>query len=151
MGTDYTLDDLAYQNIEDADYYRFPDEIEQGRAVYVVEATLKPFVDSEYTKSRVYIEKEHYIALRARYWDRADVEIKEATADADSIREFDGIWVATRSTMTDLKELTSSMTYAIPCSMHPHLSKWMVHPAGGGTTTCRFRDALRRELRNRLN
>ena len=108
MGTDYTFDDIAYQDIEDADYVRFKDETIDGTLVYVVEARIKPFVDSQYNRTRVYLEKEHYVPLRARYWDHAEVEIKEMKARATSIKEFNGVWVATESTMHNLKEGTSS-------------------------------------------
>ncbi len=46
--------------------------------------------------------------LRARYWDHADIEVKEMKARPESIREFNGIWVATDSTMYNLKRRTSS-------------------------------------------
>jgi hypothetical protein len=108
MGTDYTFDDIAYQNIEDAEYRRLPDEEIEGVPVYVVEATLKPFVDSHYHRTAVYLEKEHYVPLRSRYWDHAGVELKEMRASPRSIREFGGIWVATRSTMHNLQEGTRS-------------------------------------------
>jgi hypothetical protein len=108
MGTDYSFGDVAYQDIEDADYVRLDDEEIAGTAVYVVEATLKPFVQSQYTKTIAYLEKDHYVPLRVRYWDHADVEIKEMRADPASIREFNGVWVATNSTMHHLKQGTSS-------------------------------------------
>jgi outer membrane lipoprotein-sorting protein len=108
MGTDYTFDDIAFQNVEDADYKRFPDEEINGEPVYVVEATLKPFVDSAYSRTRAYLEKEHYIPLRARYWDDSDVEVKEAESVASSIKEFNGTWVATNVTMKNLQQGTSS-------------------------------------------
>jgi hypothetical protein len=111
MGTDYTFADIAYQDIEDADYRRLPDEEIEGVSVYVVEAMIKPFVQSPYHKTMAYLEKEHYVPLRTRYWDRAKVEIKEMKAVPSSLKEFNGVWVATDSTMHNLKEGTSSSMY----------------------------------------
>jgi hypothetical protein len=108
MGTDYTFDDIAWKNVEDADYERRPDEEIDGTPVYVVDVTMKPFVDSQYKSMRTWIEKEHYIPLRSLYKDENGVEIREMKAPASSIREFDGTWVAAESTMMNLKERTST-------------------------------------------
>jgi hypothetical protein len=85
MGTDYTFADIAYENIEDADYRRLADEEIDDLEVYVVEAVTKPFVDSQYNRTMVYLDQEHYVPLRARYWDQSDVEIKEMRAPASSL------------------------------------------------------------------
>lgn len=111
MGTDYTFDDIGWKSIEDADYKRMPDEVVDGVAVYVVEVTMKPFVDSEYETMRTWIEKEHYVPLHTIYRDPNGVEMREMIAEAGSIENFDGAWVATRSTMHNLKEKTSTTVW----------------------------------------
>ena len=108
MGTDYTFDDIAWKSVEDADYQRLADEELDGRSVYVVEVTMKPFVDSQYSTMRAWIEKEHFIPLRGLYRDEHGVEIREMRAPASGIREFNGTWVAAESTMFNLKERTST-------------------------------------------
>ena len=108
MGTDYTFDDIAFQDIEDADYVRDADAEVDGVPVYVVTATLKPFVDSQYARTQVFLDKETYVPLRARYWDHSEVEIRAMHADHESIKQFDDVWVATSSTMENLKEGTST-------------------------------------------
>ena len=108
MGTDYTFDDIAWKSVEDADYERMPDEEIDGTPVYVVEVTMKPFVDSQYSTMRAWIEKEHYVPLHSLYRDENSVEIREMRAPASGIREFNGTWVATESTMFNLKEKTST-------------------------------------------
>jgi hypothetical protein len=108
MGTDFSFDDIAFQDIEDANYTRLDDEEIDSEPVYVVEAVVKPEVDSSYSRTIAYIEKDHYVPLRARYWDHADVEVKEMTARNDTIREFNGVWIATDSTMYNLRRKTSS-------------------------------------------
>jgi hypothetical protein len=122
MGTDYTFADIAYENIEDADYRRLADEEIDHVEVYVVEAVTKPFVDSQYNRTMVYLEQEHYVPLRARYWDQSDVEIKELRAPASSLTEYDGVWVAAESTMYNLKEGTSSTLYIENLDPNPEIA-----------------------------
>ncbi len=108
MGTDYTFDDISWKSVEDADYQRLPDEELDGVPVYVVEVTMKPFVESQYSTMRAWIEQKHYVPLRGLYRDENGVEIREMRAPAASIREFNGTWVAGESTMFNLKEKTST-------------------------------------------
>ena len=56
----------------------------------------------------MYMEKEHYIPLRVRYWDDFGTEVKEMRASSESIRAFGDLWVATESTMRDIRQKTSS-------------------------------------------
>ncbi len=122
-GTDFNFDDISYQDIEDAEYARLPDEEIEGLPVYVIEAKLKSDTDSRYSKTIKYIEKEHYIALRSRYWDRADVEIKEMRAETDSIKEFGGFWLATRSTMFNLVDGTYSRAEVLHLDPNPQIAE----------------------------
>ena len=111
MGTDYTFDDIGWKSIEDADYRRLPDEVIDGVGAFVLEVTMKPFVDSEYQTMRTWIDREHYVPLRTIYRDANGVEMREMVAEAASIENFDGAWVGTRSTMYNLKEKTSTSIY----------------------------------------
>ena len=111
MGTDYTFDDIGWKSIEDAEYQRLPDEVVDGVGAYVLEVTMKPFIDSEYKTMRTWIEKEHYVPLHTLYRDANGVETREMLAEGGSIENFDGTWIATRSTMYNLKEKTSTSVY----------------------------------------
>ena len=108
MGTDFSLDDFAFRDVDDAEYRRLSDEVIDGIPVFVVEAEIRPGVESPYSRTRSYLEQEHYIPLRSRFWDRAGVEVKEMTADPRTITEFNGVWVATNAVMRNLKRKTSS-------------------------------------------
>jgi hypothetical protein len=112
-GSDFSFDDFLVNldDLEDGTYQRHPDEEIDGVRVYVVEARMSPESKSSYTRSMQYLETEHYVPLRARYWDEADVESKELVSPHASIREFDGVWIAVEATMTDLLERTSSTMY----------------------------------------
>jgi len=111
MGTDYTFDDIGWKSIEDAEYQRLPDETMDGVGVYVLEVTMKPFVDSEYTTMRTWIDRQHYVPLRTLYRDANGVELREMVAEAASIENFEGTWIATRSSMYNLKEKTSTSVF----------------------------------------
>jgi hypothetical protein len=106
VGTDLSLEDIVPREMDDASYNRIPDENVSGTPCYVVEAIPKPEVKSDYSKFWLYVEREHYVPLRIRYWDRADVEIKELRSPVDSIRELDGVFIPIRSTMKHLLDET---------------------------------------------
>ncbi|MFN2426168.1 MAG: outer membrane lipoprotein-sorting protein [Candidatus Binatia bacterium] len=108
--TDFSFDDflVSAHDLEDADYTRLPDAVVDGVSCYVVEARLKPEARSVYSRTISYLEREHYVPVRTLYWDDAGVETKRLTSPHASIRNFDGVWIATIATMTDLLEETSS-------------------------------------------
>lgn len=123
LGTDYSFDDLAFQQIGDANYHRLPDRVIDGRPVYVVEAVIKSESGSDYGRTLSYIEQEHYVPLRIRYWDRSAVETKEMTADSSSITQFGDVWVARQVTMTNLREQTHSIMYVERLETDPTFEK----------------------------
>ena len=123
FGTDFTAADVGYRSIDDARYRRLPDEVVQGKPVFVVESRVKDEVDSDYRKIVTYIEKQHYVALRARFWDRYDVEIKELTAPAASMRRFGQQWITTETTIRDLRQGTSSTLYVDELETDPGFHK----------------------------
>lgn len=122
MGSDYSFDDIAFHNLEDAEYTRHADEELDGGPVYVVEAIAKPTAHSKYHRTLSYIEREHYVALKVRYWDGDGVEVKLLTAPRSSIKSFDGIWVATYSTMHNLQEDTTSEMIVEDLEPNPELT-----------------------------
>jgi len=108
FGTDYTFDDVAYFDIEDANYHRLADTEIDGTPVYVIEAFIEETRETRYHRTVSYLEKQHFVPLRVRYWDDYGIEVKQLTAAAASIRAFGKTWVATESTMRDLFQRTSS-------------------------------------------
>jgi hypothetical protein len=112
-GTDFSFDDflINLDDVENATYKRHADEQVDGVDCYVVEVFSKPESKASYSKSLVHLEKEHYVPLRARYWDEVGVEVKKLASPHESIKEFDGSWLPTESTVTDLLEETSSTMY----------------------------------------
>ena len=107
-GTDLSIEDLIPRELDDADYVRIPDHEVDGRSCFVVEASPKAEMESVYTRFWLYIEKEHYVPIRVRYWDRKDVEVKELRAPHAWIREIEGIWIPTHVTVRHLLEETQT-------------------------------------------
>lgn len=122
-GTDFSFDDflINLDDVEDATYKRHADEAVEGVDCYVVEVFSKPESKASYSKSLVHLEKEHYVPLRARYWDDVGVEIKTLASPHASIEEFDGAWLPTETTVTDLLEETSSTMYIESLEPNPEL------------------------------
>jgi len=103
FGTDFCFEDVIPREIEESDYQRVADETVSGVPVYVVEVMPRAFAASEYSRIRVYVEKQRFVPLRTRYWDAAGVEVKELRAVPSEIREFDGIWLPMKVTMRNLQ------------------------------------------------
>lgn len=102
VGTDLSIEDIVPRELEDARYERAPDAYESDVACYVVDAIPVEHADSQYSRFRLYIEPEHFVPLRTRYWDGAGVEVKELVAPAASITEIDGIWLPLEARMRHL-------------------------------------------------
>ncbi|MEN8181175.1 MAG: outer membrane lipoprotein-sorting protein [Myxococcota bacterium] len=103
FGTDFTFEDVVPREVEDSTYRRMPDAEVDGVPCFVVEVTPRAHADSDYSKFVVYVEKEHYVPLRTRYWDDRDLEVKELRAQHDSIQDFGGIFVPLHTTMRNLQ------------------------------------------------
>ena len=107
-GTDLSIEDLIPRELDDAEYVRVPDDEVDGHSCFVVEALPKPEMESAYARFWLYVEKEHYVPIRVRYWDRKGVEVKELRSPHASIREIEGIWLPLEARMRHLLEETET-------------------------------------------
>jgi hypothetical protein len=103
FGTDFSFEDIVPRELEDSTYLRLPDEIVEDRPCFLVEATPKEHVDSEYSKIRIYVEKERSVVLHSRYWDAREIQVKQLDVDPERVREINGVWVPHLSNMRNLK------------------------------------------------
>lgn len=106
IGTDLSVEDIVPREMDDATYERGDDAEVQGRPCYVVDAVPVESSASRYSRFRLYVETEHFVPLRTRYWDTAGVEVKELRSPADSVRELDGVWIPLEGTMRQLLDGT---------------------------------------------
>ena len=125
-GTDFAFDDflINLDDIRDADYERFDDEVIEGVTCYVVEAKMRDSSATGYSQSVSYFEPEHYVPLKVRYWDDADVEVKIITSPKSSIREFDGAWLPVESKVVNLLEETSSVMHVDELEPNPEIDDY---------------------------
>ncbi|MAE96415.1 MAG: hypothetical protein CL910_17335 [Deltaproteobacteria bacterium] len=103
FGTDFTFEDVVPKEIEDGDYERLPDKVQDGTPVYTVQVTPKEHADSDYSKYVVHVEKEHCVPLLTLYWDDKGIEIKNLTAPFSKVEEIDGVYVPMELTMRNLQ------------------------------------------------
>lgn len=104
LGTDLSLEDIVPRELEDAAVSRTQDSAVDGQPCYVIDAVPVEGVDTQYSKFSLYVEPEHFVPLRTRYYDRAGVEIKELRARAESIRAIEGVYLPLEATMRQLQD-----------------------------------------------
>jgi len=110
-GTDFSFEDIVPPEFEDGTHHRMPDEILDGRAVYVVTVVPKPETESEYSKLVLSIDPEHFVPIKTLYWDNKRVLVKQLDVDPASITRYDArydgepkvVHLATHSRMKHLK------------------------------------------------
>jgi outer membrane lipoprotein-sorting protein len=103
FGTDFSFEDILPREIDDADYTRLTDEEAAGLDCFVVEAIPRTHARSEYSRMRVYIDKQRYVPILTRYWDDRKVEVKDLRTEPSRIELIDGVWVPKEMTMRHLK------------------------------------------------
>jgi len=123
IGTDLSVEDIVPRELEDATYQRVQDERVDGVPCYAIDATPAPEKDSHYSRLRIYVEPEHYVPLRTRYWDLAGVEVKEMRAEAETIREIRGIWMPLEATVRHQLEGSYTQLRVLSLTPDPEIPK----------------------------
>lgn len=123
IGTDLSIEDLIPRELDDATYERAPDESCGNTPCYVVDATPVEDADSQYSRFRLYIEPEHFVPLRTRYWDRAGVEVKELLVPPERIAEIDGVWVPLEARMRHLQDRGYTRMSVVRLAPNPEIPK----------------------------
>lgn len=95
FGTDLTYEDFErIQNLtKDSESKRLPDEVLDGRAVYVIESRPSRGDDSEYERVVTAIDQEWCVALRASSYDRAGELRKISSTPVDRVTREKSGWV----------------------------------------------------------
>jgi hypothetical protein len=75
----------------------------QGKPGYVVEIIPKDYVDSDYSRFVIHVEKKTCVPLLTRYWDERGILVKELTAPFADIAEMEGVHWPGRLTMRNLQ------------------------------------------------
>lgn len=110
-GTDFSFEDVVPPEFGDGSHHRMPDDEIEGRPVFVVTVVPHASTESEYSKLRIAIEKDHYVPIQTHYWDNKRVLVKRLDADPTTISqhqarengELKQVWIVRHSRMTQLK------------------------------------------------
>ena len=73
MGTDFTYEDMKSEKQNDHDYTLLREEVLDGMECYVIEAapsTAKQKKESGYGKREIWIDKETYLRVQVKYYDK---------------------------------------------------------------------------------
>ena len=128
FGTDFSFEDIVPREIESASYLRMPDEAVEGVSCFVVEATPKPGENSQYSRFLIYVEKQHSVPVRTRYWSESNVEVKELVSPPSSIQDFGGIFIPMKATMRNLQQDTYTVATVTKLEPNPELPKHTFDP-----------------------
>lgn len=123
IGTDLSVEDIVPRELADATYVRAPDESFEDTPCYVVDATPVEDANSQYSRFRLYVEPQHFVPLRTRYWDHAGVEVKELTAPPEKITEIDGVWIPLEARMQNLLDPGYTSMRIVLLKPNPKLPK----------------------------
>jgi hypothetical protein len=118
FGSDFSFEDVIPKELEDSTYERLADGEVFGKPCFVVEATPKDYVESEYAHIRVYVEKERPIVLRTLYWDEREIQVKELHVDSQRVDLINDVYVPREMTMTNLK--MNSYTKLVVSEIEPN-------------------------------
>ena len=98
VGTDFSYGDIIGHRVEDWTYDLLGTEIVDGAETYVVEALPRSDTVREhagYSKRKLWVRRDNYVAIRGLYWDTGGALLKQLTAS--EVREIDpanGKWQA---------------------------------------------------------
>jgi hypothetical protein len=129
FGTDFSFEDIIPQEFEDGTYRRLPDEKIGDTDVYVVEVIPTEKADSEYSRFKVAVTRDHFVPMRTDYWDKKEIHIKRLEADPGSIQDYedqdvDGpkqVWIARKQKVRHLKLETWSELEVVRLESMPNL------------------------------
>jgi hypothetical protein len=123
FGTDFTFEDLVPREIEDGDYRRLPDKVEQDASVYVVEIVPKEHAESDYSRFVIFVHKGNCVPLLTRYWDKRELLVKELTAPAAHIKQIQGIHWPSELTMRNVQIETFTTLTVEDLQPNPKLAR----------------------------
>ncbi len=103
FGTEFAIEDMENQDIEDYTYKILKEGVYMKRPVWVIESipTSKHARKTRYGKTISWIDKERYIALKVDLYDKHGRLKKRLTMR--KIVKIDGVWVAKSMTMNNMK------------------------------------------------
>lgn len=105
MGSDFNYSDMTSKNLDAYDFRTLEEKEVRGQKTWVIEAipkTKEEIEETGYSKSVLFVRQDNYMVVRAVHWVNEGGRIKYM--DSPKIELIDGIWVATKRTMTTKKD-----------------------------------------------
>jgi len=100
FGTDFSYEDLEERDVNQYDFKLLGEETFDGAACWKVEATPHEKKASQYTKSVLWVTKDHYVYTKAESYNKAGVARVIHYSDIQNIQ---GIWTARTLEVQDMK------------------------------------------------
>jgi hypothetical protein len=101
VNSDYTYEDMERRKVEKDDHCLLGEEDVNGWRCYVLESVPKKGSGSQYSKLKMYVIKDLYLAAKVEYYGKKLKLTKIFTAR--EIEKIDGIWTMLESEMVNLK------------------------------------------------
>ena len=104
MGSDFNYSDMTSKNLDAYDFRILNEKEVRGSKAWVIEAipkTKDEIEETGYTKSVLFVRQDNYMVVRGVHWVNEGGRIKYM--DSPKIEQIDGVWTATKRTMTTKK------------------------------------------------
>jgi hypothetical protein len=99
FGTDFSFEDLEERDVDQYDYRLLGEETLDGVACWKIQSEPRETKASQYTRSVVWIRKDHYVFVQIESFIRDRLVRRLKYGDIENVQ---GIWTARRLEMTDL-------------------------------------------------
>ena len=100
FGTDFSFEDMEERDADQYDYKLTGEEAVEGAPCWRIEARPREGKTSQYTMSRIWIRKDHYVPAQYENYIKEQVVRRLRQADFQQVQ---GIWTARLLDMTDLR------------------------------------------------
>lgn len=100
FGTDFSFEDMEERDVNQYDFKLTGEEAIDGAPCWRIEARPRESKTSQYTLSRMWIRKDHYVAAQYESLIKEQVVRRLHQTDFESVQ---GIWTAKTLEMTDLR------------------------------------------------
>jgi hypothetical protein len=100
FGTDFSFEDLEERDVDQYDFKLTGEETLDGALCWRIEARPRQSKGSQYNLSRIWIRKDHYVAIQYQNFIKEQLVRRLHATDVENVQ---GIWTARTLEMTDLR------------------------------------------------
>lgn len=107
MGTDFTYSDLQSKELSEYTYRKLGEEKAGPYDCYVIETVPKPETKSDYSKTEVWVDKNSFVVVQAKYYDKKDKLLK--ILRVLSLENKDGFWTPLETKMENVQKESKTL------------------------------------------